>query len=100
MFGFITFLSFSRSLASMFNVSDYAKYISLNNQPCMTRPTLTDVNPDECNQGVSCHPSTVIETDLIEVVILLMIHLVEYMFQTKHLGVFNTITGINKLETK
>ena len=84
----------------MFNASDYAKYISLNNQPCMTRPTLIDINPDEYNQGFSYHPSTVIETDLIEAVILLMIHLVEYMFQTKHLGVFNMVTAINKLETK
>ena len=45
MFGFIkkTFiglLRFSGSLASMTIVSKLTVFISLNNQPCMTRPTL------------------------------------------------------------
>ena len=35
----------------MVNVSDQRKCISLNNQPSMARPTLIDLNPDECNQG-------------------------------------------------
>ena len=35
----------------MVNISDRTKCISLSNQPCMTRPTLIDLNPDECNQG-------------------------------------------------
>ena len=44
--GFFTLLRFSGSLASMANVSNLTKCISLNNQPCMTRPTVNDLNPD------------------------------------------------------
>ena len=40
-------LSFSGSLARMFNVSDHTKCVSLNIQPCMTWPTLIDLNPDQ-----------------------------------------------------
>ena len=47
---FIVSLSFSRSLASIVNVSDHTNCMSLNNQPCMTQPTLTNLNPDEYNQ--------------------------------------------------
>ena len=43
---FIRLLSFSGSLASMANVSSFTTYISLNSQPCMTRPTLFDLNTD------------------------------------------------------
>ena len=50
---FIVLLSFSGSWDSTVNVSDLTKCISLNNQRCMTRPTLIDLNPDECNQGLS-----------------------------------------------
>ena len=55
MFGFIkqviiTILCFSRSLASTANVSNFAKCISLNNQSCMIRPALIELNSDECNQ--------------------------------------------------
>ena len=53
---FIVSLSFSRSLASIVNVSDHTKCISLNNQPCMTQSTLTDLNPDEYNQELRYYP--------------------------------------------
>ena len=43
-------LNFSRSLASIVNVFDHTKYVSLNNQACMTQPSLIDSHPDECNQ--------------------------------------------------
>ena len=36
----------------MANVSDYLKPISLNNQPCMIRLILIDVNSDEYKQGL------------------------------------------------
>ena len=42
---FIWLLSFSESLPNMANVSNFTIFISLNNQPCMTRTTL-DLNPD------------------------------------------------------
>ena len=41
---FIVLLSFSRSLAT--------KYISLNNEPCLARPTLIDLNSDELSRGL------------------------------------------------
>ena len=50
--GFIALLSFSESIASMANVSNFITCISLNNQPCMTRPTVIDLNLDEYNQGL------------------------------------------------
>ena len=48
---FTALLRFSSTLAT--------KCMSLNNQPCITRPTLIDLNPDECNQGLGHHPSVV-----------------------------------------
>ena len=38
------FLSFSASLAT--------KFISLNNYPCITKPTFIDLNPDKHNQDL------------------------------------------------
>ena len=58
---FIVLLSFSSSLTCVAKVSDRIKYLSLNDEPCMIRPTLIDLNPveikyyafmislDECN---------------------------------------------------
>ena len=37
-------MSFSKSLARVANVSDRAKCIFLNDEPCMGRPALIDVN--------------------------------------------------------
>ena len=36
---FIAFISFSKSLAT--------KYLLLNDEPCMVRPTLVDMNPND-----------------------------------------------------
>ena len=44
---FLGLLSFNESLASIVNVSDHTKCISLNNQPCMTRSSIFNLNPDE-----------------------------------------------------
>lgn len=44
-------LRFRGSLATIANVSDHAKCISLDNQPYMTRPILTNLNPDKYNYG-------------------------------------------------
>ena len=49
---FIRFLSSIGSLASIVNVSNHTKGISLNKQPCKARHTLINLNPDECNQGL------------------------------------------------
>ena len=49
---FIALLSFRESLAITANVSKFTTCISLNNQQCMTRPILIDLNPDEYNQDL------------------------------------------------
>ena len=41
-FIFTAIISFGRPL-----ISQYIKCVSLNNQPCMTIPTITDLNPNE-----------------------------------------------------
>lgn len=46
---FIELLRFRGSLATIANVSDHVKCISLDNQPYMTRPILTNLNPDKYN---------------------------------------------------
>ena len=53
---FVILLSFSGSLTNMINASNFIKCISLNNQSCMNRPTLIDLNPDEYNQGFCYYP--------------------------------------------
>ena len=47
---------FIGSLASITNASKFATCISLNNQQCKTRPTLINLNPNECNQGLHYYP--------------------------------------------
>ena len=49
---FIVSFNFSSSLANVVNFSDHKKCISLNSQPCMTRPILIDLNPDKYSQGL------------------------------------------------
>lgn len=48
---FISLLSFIRWIASEFEVSDQIKCISLNDQPCTTRPSLMNLNSDKYSQG-------------------------------------------------
>ena len=47
---FIELLSFNKSLVNMVNVSGNTKCISLNKQQCISRFTLININPDECNR--------------------------------------------------
>ena len=42
----IALLSFSVSLSSIFNTPGHTKCTSLNNQQCMTQPTLTSLHPN------------------------------------------------------
>ena len=67
----------------------------------MTQPTVINLHPNEYIQGLRYYPLAVIQTDVLEVVILLMIYPIEYVFQTKqkmliNLSVYNKTTGINK----
>ena len=56
---FIRLLSFSRSFTSIINASDHAKYISLNNQQCMTHTTLINSHPNGYIQGLHYYPFAV-----------------------------------------
>ena len=40
----------------MADVSNFTTCIFLNNQTCMTRPTLINLNTDLCNQGLHYYP--------------------------------------------
>ena len=55
------------------------KYAFLDNQSCQTRPTLGDINS---NESVYYHLLPVL-ISVVEVVILLMIIMLEYVFQIK-----------------
>ena len=39
-------------LATIHHASSYAKWISLNNQPSITQPTLINLHPNESKQGL------------------------------------------------
>ena len=79
---FITSLSYSGSLAHVNNVTDFTKWTSLNNQQSTTRSILADLNPNEYNERLDHFPFMV-SLDVMEVEILLMIYLVEYVFGIK-----------------
>ena len=46
-------------LTSIVNVSNHTKCIFLNNQQCMTQPTVISLCPTENNQGLHYHPFAV-----------------------------------------
>ena len=46
-------------LASVVNACDYIKCISLNNQQCLTQPTLINLHPIEYIQGLRYYPFVV-----------------------------------------
>ena len=73
---------FTGLLASIVNASNHTKCISLNNQQCMIQPTHINLHPNEYGQG--CYYQLAVNLDRPwEVVILLMIYPIKYVFQTK-----------------
>lgn len=72
---FIVLLPFSGSLDT--------KCISLDNELCLVRPTLIDLNSNVHNQRLRHYPFMVSLDRCDEVVILLMVCQVEYLFQIK-----------------
>ena len=58
MFGLIK-KTFIGLLTSLVNRSNQTKYISLNNQKCMTQPTLVNLHPHEYCQEFHCYPLVV-----------------------------------------
>ena len=100
---FFTLLSFSGLIVSMANDSSLTACISLNNQPCITRSTLVDLNSYEYNQGLGyytfmvnldrCNGSCNILDDPSDKTCL------SNKTENVNLSVFNTIVRINKLKT-
>lgn len=72
-------LSFNGLLARYAKISDFTKCISLNSEPCLARAAPIDLNPKELHY----HQFMVKIVDLIKALILLIIHLVELVFQIK-----------------
>ena len=56
---FIGLLNFIKSLSSIVNTPDHVKCISLNNQQCMTQPTLINSHPNEYIEGLRYYPFAV-----------------------------------------
>ena len=53
---FIWLLSFCRSLTTTVNDSNHKKCISLNNEQCMTQPTVINLHPNEYIHRLSYYP--------------------------------------------
>ena len=47
----VGFLCFSKFLSSIGNTQNHVKCLSLNNQECMTQPTLINLHPNEYIEG-------------------------------------------------
>ena len=91
-------MGFSKKIT---NASNHAKCISLNNQQCMTQPTLINLNPHEHNQRLCSYPFAVNLYRCFRSCIILMIYLIKN-FSELNIHVFDMITEINesKIQTK
>ena len=83
MFGIIK-KTFIELLTGIVNTSFHTKCLSLSNQKCMTESILINLHPNEYNQEFHYYPFA-IKLDVLEVVILLMIYLIEFVFQIKQI---------------
>ena len=91
---FILLLSFSSSLV---HVAERTKCLSLNDDPCMLRPTLIDLNPVE----LKYYPF-MISLDSCNVMETVISYLQKCVFQKKqdtNIKVFNMITNKNEAKT-
>ena len=96
---FITLSSLSKSLTHLAKVSDRTKIISLNNEPCLSRPALFDLNSselyyypfmvslDRCNG--SCNTLDDLSSRIY----------VPNKVKDVNLNIFNVITRINEAKT-
>ena len=50
---------FIELVSSTVSASNHTKYISLNNEQCITQHTLIDLYPTKCSQGISYYPFAV-----------------------------------------
>ena len=46
-------------LAWVFSASSHTKYVSLSNQKCENQPTIINLHPNECTQGLRYYPFAV-----------------------------------------
>ena len=76
MFGLIKKI-FIVLLTGIVRVTNHTKCVSLNNQKCATQHTVINSHPNEYTKGLHYYPL------LLEVVILLITYLINYVFQTK-----------------
>ena len=58
---------------------NHTKCISLSNQKCMIQSTLINFHSNEYSQEINFYPFVVNQIDVLEVVILSMIYLIEYV---------------------
>ena len=82
------------------NASNHIKYVSLNNQECTTQSTLIliCIQINTLKVYITIHLQLK-ETDVLEVVILLMIYLIKHVSNEKedlNLNIFNMIKEINE----
>ena len=70
-------------LTSIVNVSNNTKCTSLNNQQCMMQVTFVNLHPNEYAQVLLCYPFSVNFDKYTGSCKLLMIYLIQYVFQTK-----------------
>ena len=68
---------FCVSLAS--NYKEPMKCVSLKNQPCKSRRSIVNINSDKA----LFYPLTVVLISVVEIVKLLLIHILEFLFQVK-----------------
>ena len=84
-------------LASIVSCSTLLLCMSLSNQKCEIQPTLINLHPNKYNQELHYYPFAVkqVQTSVLEVLIVLMNYLIEYVFQIKkklNIHIFNMIT--------
>ena len=84
-------------LASIVSCSTLLLCMSLSNQKCKIQPTLISLHPNEYNQELHYYPFAVkqVQASVLEVLIVLMNYLIEYVFQIKkqlNIHIFNMIT--------
>lgn len=56
---FISSLNFSRSIVTLFKISESVEYTSLNKKPWITRPTLINLNYDKYSPDLHSYPFSV-----------------------------------------
>ena len=96
---FVGLLCFNKPLSSMANTPDHVTYICLNNQQCMTQPTLINLHLNEYIEGL-CYYPFVVNLDRCMVRYNTLDDLsnkvcVPSKTEDLNLSVFNMITGIN-----